>query len=103
MWLVICSKICLRSVFPNNINYTERKKYNENESQKKRAFKILKDTVEEVFYIGNKGGFLTHNMKENGDIFNELGYIPVGEKAYLPEPYKEVGTVIKKTISKSSF
>ena len=35
MWLVICSKICLRSVFPNNINYTERKKYNENESQKK--------------------------------------------------------------------
>lgn len=67
-----------------------------------KAFKILKDTVEEVFYIGNKGGFLTHNMKENGDIFNELGYIPVGEKAYLPEPYKEVGTVIKKTISKTS-
>lgn len=37
MWLVICSKICLRSVFPNNINYTERKKYNENESQRKQA------------------------------------------------------------------
>lgn len=68
----------------------------------KKAEEILKDTKEEVVYIGQKGGFLTHNIKENGEIFNELGYEPDGEKAYIPKYNDEIGEVIKKTISKTS-
>lgn len=66
----------------------------------KKAKEILGNTEELVTYIGKKGGFLTHNMVENAELFKDLGYEPDGEKPYKPENSKEIGKIISKAVSK---
>lgn len=66
----------------------------------RKAKEILGNSEELVTYAGKKGGFLTHNIEENGEIFKELGYEPEGEKPYKPEDRKEVGRIISKAVSK---
>ena len=65
----------------------------------RKAKEILGDKGKEAKYMGN-GGFLTHNITENGDIFDLLGYVPKGD-TYRPG-IGEVGKVVKKVISPRS-
>jgi hypothetical protein len=66
----------------------------------RKAEEILNDTKEWVTYSGD-GGTLTHNLKENGELFNQLGYTPEGDAPYKPTPV-EVGEVINKVVSPTS-
>lgn len=67
----------------------------------RKAQEIIGDTKEMVKFIGSDGGWLTHNLKENGDIFDLLGYKPETEAPYKPQS-DEIGEVIKKTVSPTS-
>jgi hypothetical protein len=53
------------------------------------------------YVIYKNGPILTHNIEQNGRIFELLGYIPKGDTGYKPED-EERGEIIKKAISPSS-
>lgn len=70
----------------------------------KRAQDIIKEAGSKdlVRFIGGSGGgWLTHNINENGEIFDALGYTPVAEAPFKPQS-SDIGELIKKTVSKSS-
>ena len=67
--------------------------------QDRRAQEMM--TNDNEVECGREGGRLSHNMRENGEIFKALGYEPKGESAYSPDA-GEKGKVIKKTISPTS-
>lgn len=68
----------------------------------RRAQQILTDnnTKEIVRFVGDQGGWLTHNLAENGSLFDALGYVPEGE-VYKPQS-TDTGEVIKKVVSPTS-
>ncbi len=68
----------------------------------RRAQEILKDkeTKELVNFRGD-GGWLTHNIKENGSLFDALGYTPVDTEPYKPQS-TDIGEVMKKVTSPTS-
>jgi len=53
------------------------------------------------YVLYKNGPILTHNIEQNGRIFDLLGYIPKGDTGYKPED-EERGEIIKKAISPSS-
>lgn len=57
--------------------------------------------TEPKFVTVNNTSTLTHNMAENGNLFNALGYTPVGERSYKPQQ-GERGEIVSKTISPTS-
>ena len=67
----------------------------------RRAQEILGDKKELVTYKGKKGGWLTHNMEQNGELFAELGYEPKQEEVFNPGN-EEIGEVVSKVTSKVS-
>lgn len=69
--------------------------------QDRRAKAILDDKKEEIVEFNGDGGWLTHNIKENGEIFSKLGYEPIGSSAYEPGN-GEKGTVVSRTVSPTS-
>jgi len=66
----------------------------------RRAKEILSTDKEVVRFVGDQGGWLTHNLAENGSIFDSLGYVPEGE-VYKPQS-TDIGQVIKKVVSPTS-
>jgi hypothetical protein len=67
----------------------------------RKAQEILKDKPEKYATFNGTGGILTHNMQENGTLFNLLGYEPKGERGYKPE-VGEKGLVVSRATSPSS-
>lgn len=67
----------------------------------RKAQEIIKGKPEKYASYSGDGSILTHNIKENGAIFQALGYEPEGEKGYKPED-GEKGLVVAKTISQTS-
>ena len=69
----------------------------------RKAQEILGDKKEMVKFIGGEGGWLTHNLAENGAIFDLLGYKPESDTPYKPQSGDiAVGEVIKKVVSPTS-
>jgi hypothetical protein len=66
----------------------------------RKAQEIIEETKDK-FAIVNHGRVLTHNLDQNGGIFNRLGYVPQGSNAYQPEN-GERGQIISKTVSPTS-
>lgn len=68
----------------------------------RRAQQILTENSEKeiVRFVGDGGGWLTHNIKENGTLFDALGYTPEGE-VYKPNS-SDIGEIIKKVVSPTS-
>lgn len=66
----------------------------------RRAQQIIADKKELYRFVGNNGGWLTHNVDSNGKIFAALGYEPEGE-VYKPQS-NDLGEIVKKVVSESS-
>ena len=66
----------------------------------RRAQQILSNKEELYQFTGRDGGWLTHNLEKNGNIFNELGYVPEGE-VYKPTE-SDRGKILKKWTSPTS-
>jgi hypothetical protein len=64
----------------------------------KKAQEILGDKKELVKFTGRKGGWLTHNMEQNRDLFAALGYVPKGEAIFNPGNV-DVGEVVSRVVS----
>lgn len=76
----------------DTVTFTPFRKYKE----------ILEDKTELVSFINiGDGGWLTHNMDKNGEIFSKLGYVPNGDSPYKPNS-EDIGEVIRKVISETS-
>ncbi len=67
----------------------------------RKAQEILGETKGK-YVLYKSGPILTHNIEQNGRIFDLLGYIPKGDTGYKPEDEGERGEIIKKAISPSS-
>ena len=67
----------------------------------RKAQEILKDNTKEMVSFRGDGGWLTNNIKENGAIFDLLGYTPQTETPYKPQS-SDVGEVFKSVVSPSS-
>lgn len=68
----------------------------------RRAQDILKNNTKEIVKYNGEGGWLTHNINQNGSIFDMLGYtIEEGETPHNPS-FEEIGEVIRKVTSPTS-
>lgn len=67
----------------------------------RKAQEILKDKPEKFATFNGTGGILTHNISENGTLFELLGYEPKGDRGYKPE-VGEKGLVVSRAVSPSS-
>lgn len=65
----------------------------------RRAKEII--GTEPKFVTINSNATLTHNIAENGKLFDALGYKPVGERSYKPQQ-GERGEIVSKTVSPTS-
>ena len=67
----------------------------------RKAQEILKDNTKEMVSFRGEGGWLTNNIKENGAIFDMLGYVPQSTEPYKPQS-SDIGEVVKKVVSPTS-
>ena len=67
----------------------------------RKAQEILKDNTKEMVSFRGEGGWLTNNIKENGSIFDMLGYVPQSTEPYKPQS-SDIGEVVKKVVSPTS-
>lgn len=67
----------------------------------RKAQEILKDNSKEMVSFRGDGGWLTHNITENGAIFDLLGYKPQADAPYKPQS-SDIGEVVKKIVSPTS-
>lgn len=67
----------------------------------KKAQEILNSKKEKVTFRGKKGGWLTHNMEQNAELFKALGYVPKTEEIFNPGN-TAIGEVVSKITSEKS-
>lgn len=66
----------------------------------RKAQEMIGENKEKFAIVGHSR-ILSHNLEQNGGIFNRLGYVPQGDKGFVPEE-GDRGKVISKTVSPSS-